>query len=72
MYKCAGTVNYPFGSISQSDPSKTALGYRTREEADYHTNLMNVLRLTFDETWNKNYWTKQPEEWITIEFSKQH
>lgn len=71
MYKCAGTINYPFGSISLSDPNKIALGYKTKKEADEHTNKMNAIRLQFDSdtSWNKPYWEdKQPENGLLLNF----
>ena len=59
---------YKYTSRSLSDPNgeNGGLGYKTKEEADYHTKIMNELRLNFDDTWNKDFWKKQPERWETF------
>lgn len=69
MYKVAGTVKYPYGAISPSDPSGYGLGYDTREEAQHHADRMNVLLEYFDthEFWNKEFWKVKPEPWVVFE-----
>ena len=67
MYKIAGNVLYPFGSISPSDPSKLALGYDTAKEAQEHADIMNKSLNNFEPTeWNMNYWKIKPEPWIVF------
>lgn len=67
MYTILG--NYPYGAISPSDPTKTALGFNTKEEAYNHCTRMNNEIKTYDNknsTWNKNFWSEKPKEWILI------
>jgi hypothetical protein len=68
MYKIAGTVKYPFGSISPSDPSGHGLGYNTQEEAQCHTDRMNTLLDCFNTPgcWNRDFWKTKPEPWVVF------
>lgn len=69
MYKIAGTVKYPFGIISPSDPSKTGMGYATKEAAQKAADAINRLLETYDDDdscWNKEHWKTKPEPWIVF------
>ena len=67
-YKIAGSVKYPFGVISPSDPSGHGLGFNTHEAAQQFADQMNVLLEKFDncEFWNKDHWKIKPEPWVVF------
>lgn len=57
---------YPYKSGSTSESPQTWLGFLTKLEADNHATRMNKLLETFDDTWNKTYWTLKPNPWVVI------
>jgi hypothetical protein len=65
-YKIAGTVKYPFGVISPSEPNNLALGYLTKEKAQTHATAMNELLDQYPVGWNIEYWKTKPEPWVVI------
>lgn len=69
MYKIAGTVKYPFGAISPSDPTGHGLGFATHEFAQAHADRMNELLVDFDidPAWSKDFWKTKPEPWVVYE-----
>lgn len=68
MYKIAGTVKYPFGAISPTDPTGHGLGYYTKEAAQTHVDRMNELLTDFDTdpSWNKDFWKTKPDPWVVF------
>ena len=59
-------MNKPFGSMSPSDPTKKPLTFETQEQADAHTNRMNILLSEYPIGWNVSFWKDKPEKWTTI------
>ena len=68
MYKVAGSVKYPFVSISPSDQTGAGIGFWSLEAAQAHTDRMNELLVDFDvnPTWNKEFWKTKPAPWVVF------
>ncbi len=66
---------YKYGAVSPNDPNQMPMKYRTREEAQQHADLQNILKETWEENpvglWNKDHWKVKPEPWIVFELKKE-
>jgi hypothetical protein len=69
MHKILGSVKYPYGATSPSDPSGHGLGFWTENEAQAHADMMNKALDDFDTDsgWNKEFWKTKPEPWIVFQ-----
>ena len=60
---------YDWWAHSPSKPKDRGLGFKTEHEARLHADNMNELIEKFDtdSTWNKEYWTEKPQQWVVSE-----